>query len=102
MVSPVRYSSCVIIGFFVIVFVTSITISGVKYFGGDESSTKIHEIFVKSEDYRFNNADTNAGLYDNENEFNRFIFTYIDGMTMGYGVEWAAAKKTGEGSFHHR
>ena len=31
----------VIIGFFVIVFVTSITISGVKYFGGDESSTKI-------------------------------------------------------------
>ncbi len=31
----------VIIGFFVIVFATSITISGVKYFGGDESSTKI-------------------------------------------------------------
>ena len=35
--------------------------------------------YVGTEDYRFNNADTNAGLYDNENEFNRFIFTYIDG-----------------------
>ena len=29
-------------------------------------------------DYRFNNADTNPGLYDNENEFNRFIFIYVD------------------------
>ena len=35
--------------------------------------------YVGSSDYRFNNADTDPGLYDNENEFNRFIFIYIDG-----------------------
>ena len=33
---------------------------------------------LEQTDYRFNNADTNASLYDNENEFNRFIFIYVD------------------------
>ena len=49
--------------------------------GSSAQAIQIHPniSYVGTADYRFNNADTNAGLYDNENEFNRFIFTYIDG-----------------------
>ena len=48
--------------------------------GSSAQAIQIHPniSYVGTADYRFNNADTNPGLYDNENEFNRFIFIYVD------------------------
>ena len=49
--------------------------------GSSAQAIQIHPniSYVGTADYRFNNADTNSGLYDNENEYNRFIFIYING-----------------------
>jgi len=48
--------------------------------GSTAQAIQIHPniSYVGTADYRFNTADTDAGLYDNENEYNRFMFTYID------------------------
>ena len=48
--------------------------------GSSAQAIQIHPniSYVGTADYRFNTADTDAALYDNENEYNRFIFTYID------------------------
>ena len=49
--------------------------------GSSAQAIQIHPniSYVGSVDYRFNNADTDPDLYENQNAFSRFIFTYIDG-----------------------